>query len=92
MPGDAPPPAIAPSSHRLASDSPQELLDLELAYKDAVVRRFSAEANPTNGAHLRQLLLDAIERTAQDHKVGEYEMNIRHADERSLITFASISA
>lgn len=70
-----------------------ELLDLEILYGDRAVRKLRVEADPNNAANLRQLLLDAVKRLgATEAELGEYEMNVRYAGERGLITTFAATA
>ncbi len=65
----------------------RELLDLQILRGNQVIRRLRTEANPNSATELRTLLLDAIGRAGEaDSEIGGYEMNVRYAGERGLLT------
>lgn len=79
------PPAPAPVA--AAQPDRREPLDLEVLRAGEAVRKLRAEADPNSTAELRQLLSDAVKRNGgSDEELGEYEMNVRYAGERGLIT------
>lgn len=75
------------------ADREPVLLDLEVRRKGLVVSKLTAEADPTNGAKLRQLLLDAVRRDGRNElDIGQYEMNVRKAGEKPLLMTFVVSA
>lgn len=65
----------------------REMLDLEVIHRGSTVRKVRAEADPNSAADLRRLLVDAARRNGSDEsEIGEYELNVRYAGERGLIT------
>lgn len=69
----------------------RRLLDLEVRRRGRVVATVTAEADPKNGANLRQLLVEAIRRDGRDEsEIADYEMEIRCPGEREpLATFVA---
>jgi integrase len=64
-----------------------EELDLELTHLGRSVRTYRTCADPTNSETLLQLLRDAIRRTGgQDSDAGDYELVVRYAGERGVVT------
>lgn len=64
-----------------------ELLDLEILHLGQAIRKVRAEADPNSAPDLRQLLVDAVRRHGGgEAEIGDYEMNVRYAGERGLIT------
>ena len=62
-------------------------LDLHVQRKGRKIADLRAEADPKDTAALRKLLLDAVRRDGKrDDQIGEYEMEVRYADSRSVIT------
>lgn len=74
-----------PVHHTSATDT--EALDLELFHRGRSVRTYRTCADPTNPDELLQLLRDAIRRTGgQDADAGDYELVVRYAGERGVVT------
>jgi integrase/DNA-binding transcriptional regulator YhcF (GntR family) len=70
-----------------AEGASRELLDLEVIHVGEVIRKVRTEADPNSAQELRQLLLDAVHRNGHgEAQIGEYEMNVRYAGERGLVT------
>jgi hypothetical protein len=64
-----------------------EALDLELTHLGRCVRTYGTHADPTHSGELLRLLLDAVRRTAgQDAEVGDFELVVRHAGGRGVVT------
>jgi integrase len=88
------PPAIAP----VRDDSggagvKRKLLDLEVRRRGRVVATVTAEADPKNAAHLRQLLVEAIRRDGREEsEISDYEMDVRCPGERQLLATFVASA
>lgn len=62
-------------------------LDLTVLRKGRKVADFLAEADPSDTKKLRALLADAVKRDGYDVRdIGDYEMEIRLHNSRSLIT------
>lgn len=79
------------SSDTVLMDSRKErasqLLDLEIRRRGRLVKKLTTQADPTDPHELRQLLVDAIRRNGQDEShIAEYEMDIRHFGEPSVLT------
>lgn len=65
----------------------RKLLDLEVRRKDRTVAKLRAEADPRDADDLKRLLKDAVRRDGgAPADIGEYEMEIREADERVVLT------
>jgi integrase len=65
----------------------RRLLDLQVRRRGRVVATVTAEADPKNGADLRQLLVEAIRRDGRDEsEIADYEMDIRCSGEPNLLT------
>lgn len=65
----------------------REMLDLEVLHRGSTIRKVRAEADPNSAADLRRLLVDAVKRNGGDEsEIGDYEMNVRYAGERGLVT------
>jgi hypothetical protein len=65
----------------------KKMLDLEVRRKGRVVARLRAEADPRDPRDLERLLKDAVHRDGgAPSDIGDYEMDIREADERPVIT------
>jgi hypothetical protein len=67
------------------------ILHLHVRRLGAHFARFSAEADLTNGADLRRLLIAAVRRWGRDPaKIDEYEMDIRRrSDTTAIMTFVT---
>lgn len=62
------------------------MLDLEVRRKGRVVAKLRAEADPKSADDLTRLLNDAVRRDGgAPADIGDYEMDIREADERRVI-------
>lgn len=62
-------------------------LDLRVYRKGTRIAELRAEADPTDTATLRKLLLDAVRRDRKhDDQIGEYKMEIRLAGDARLMT------
>jgi DNA-binding GntR family transcriptional regulator len=87
---DSPDEATATAQVGSTAENPPEvetLLDLEVRRRGKVVSKFSAEANLRSPREIRQLLVDAVRRDGRDEShIAEYEMDIRHSGDRSLVT------
>jgi integrase len=71
---------VSPPEHR-------EALDLELVHLGQRVRTYRTHGDPNNSEELLQLLLDAIRRTGgQQSNVRDYELVVRYAGERGVVT------
>ena len=68
------------------------IVDLHVRHLGADFARFSAEADLTNGAELRVLLVAAVRRRGGDPaQIDEYEMDIRRPSHTAAImTFATL--
>ncbi|MGH3321327.1 MAG: WhiB family transcriptional regulator [Streptosporangiaceae bacterium] len=65
----------------------RELLDLTVTRRGAVVAELTGEADPKDPDELRRLLLAAVRRDGRDaSQVAEYELQVRYAGERGLLT------
>ncbi len=65
----------------------RKLLDLEVRRRDRVIGSLTAEADPADATELRHLLVEAIRRDGWDEaRVNEFEMDIRLAGERRVLT------
>lgn len=75
-------------------DSAQEWLDLEIRRLGRTVARLAAQATPSDGNELRQLLTDAVKRDGQPASaIGGYEMVVRRAGESEpLRTFVTTTS
>lgn len=75
----------APPDRR--SEHTGQLLDLEIRRLGRLVKKLTAQADPTDPHELRQLLVEAIKRDGQDEsQIAEYEMDIRHLGEPTVLT------
>jgi integrase len=64
-----------------------EALDIELFHLGRSVRTYRTQADPNNADELLQLLLDAIRRTGgNEANVRDYELMVRYAGERGVVT------
>lgn len=64
----------------------RKMLDLEVRRKGRVVAKLRAEADPKNADELTRLLKNAVRRDGgAPADIGDYEMDIREADERRVI-------
>ncbi|MPZ67514.1 MAG: hypothetical protein GEU83_19145 [Pseudonocardiaceae bacterium] len=64
----------------------RKMLDLEVRRKGRVVAKLRAEADPKSADDLTRLLNDAVRRDGgAPADIGDYEMDIREADERRVI-------
>lgn len=70
----------------------EEPLELRLLRLSAVVRTFTAEADPTSTADLRRLLANAARRHAGSKvDLSDYELEVRHPGSNSLLTIFAAS-
>jgi integrase len=60
------------------------LLNLEVGRLGELIRTVTAEADPTNPSHLRQLLVAAARRDGGD--LADYELDVRRAGDSTLLT------
>jgi hypothetical protein len=82
-----PPQASDPVPLDRRSEQASQLLDLEIRRLGRLVKKLTTQADPTDPCKLRQLLVDAIKRDGQDEsQIAEYEMDIRHFGESSVLT------
>lgn len=64
----------------------RKMLDLEVRRKGRVVAKLRAEADSKDADDLARLLRDAVRRDGgAPADIGDYEMDIREADERQVI-------
>jgi DNA-binding transcriptional regulator YhcF (GntR family) len=64
-----------------------EALDIELFHLGQSVRTYRTQADPNNADELLQLLLDAVRRTGgNEADVRDYELVVRYASERGVVT------
>lgn len=65
----------------------REALDLELVHLGQRLRTYRTDADPNDSEELLQLLLDAVRRTGgQEANAGDYELVVRYAGERGVVT------
>lgn len=65
----------------------REALDLEVVHLGQRLRTYRTHADPNNSEELLQLLLDAVRRTGgQQADIRDYELVVRYAGERGVVT------
>jgi len=81
---------VAPAA--AVAEATGSIVDLHVRHLGADFARFSAEADLTNGAELRILLVAAVRRRGGDPaQIDEYEMDIRRpSDTAAIMTFATL--
>jgi hypothetical protein len=70
-----------------------EALDLTIRHKGRPFKELTVSADPSEPDALRRVLLDVIKRDGWDERrIDEFEMDVRYANDRRLITtFATTS-
>jgi integrase len=89
-PAASPPAPVSSVALREPPASPPDLseaLDLQLVRLGRTVRTYRTEADPANTSQLLALLMDAVRRVGgDDTEVSEYELVVRYAGERGVVT------
>ncbi|TDC88148.1 GntR family transcriptional regulator [Saccharopolyspora aridisoli] len=89
--------ASEPSEQTLATPdenrSNSEMLEFDVRRGGRTIQTFSAEADPSNAAHLRMLLTAAVRRDGREPgEILDYEMEVRRPEGTVIKTFVTMPA